>query len=231
MSIKKTYVIITAAGRGRRMGLATPKQFLKLGKMTVLERTLGKFLSFDQIEKIILVCQGEDFPIVKDLVKDSLSRIELVEGGSSREESTLRGLEAIENEDSFVITHDSARPFVKKEMVEAILEKLEEGRGYIYAIEETDSVKLVEGGKVKSNLDRSKIFRIQTPQGFYTKDLKEALETHLGKEGLTDDSSYTEAQGIETRVLKGSIDNFKITNERDLILARALAEEEDNEDR
>ena len=231
MKSKKTYVIITAAGRGKRMGLDTPKQFLKLGEKTVLERTLEKFLSFDQIEKIILVCQREDFPMVKNLMKGFLDRIEIVEGGSSREESTLRGLEAIKDVDSFVITHDSARPFVKKEMIERILGEVEVGKSYIYAIGETDSVKIVEDDIVESNLDRSKVFRIQTPQGFYTKDLKEALEAHMGKAGLTDDSSYTEAQGIKTRVLRGSIDNIKITNKRDLIIARALAEEEDNEDR
>lgn len=230
----EVYSLITAAGIGSRMKLDTNKQFLQIGTKTVLERTLEKFVNSTYIDQVLVVAREENFAYIREEIFSGLKTdkvLRLVQGGSSREESTFCGLKAIENRDSLVICHDAARPFVKTELIDQMIEEVVEKEALITAVAEVDTVKVVKDGRVRETLDRSLLYRVQTPQAFKYKLLRSAYDRHLGSPGLTDDASYVEKNGQKVFVLEGSYDNIKITNYEDLRLARIIAEEEDNANR
>lgn len=224
--------IITAAGSGSRMNLNKSKQFLKIGEMTVLERTVNKFISSKYIDNIYIIAKAEDFDFIeKEILKNIKNKksIKLIEGGSSREESTFCGIKAINDKNSLVVCHDSARPFVSTSLIDEVIEKALIYGAVITAVKEIDSVKKISDGFVKETLDRSEIFRIQTPQAFRYALLEESYRKHYNTKGLTDDSSYIEKNGQSIYVVEGAYENIKITTKNDLIFAKALAKEEDNE--
>ena len=227
----EVYGIITAAGFGTRMKTDVSKQFLQIGKMTVLERTLRKFIGSKYIDEIIIVAREENFTFIKEeiLAKYKSDKISLVKGGSSREESTLCGINSISNPNSIVITHDSARPFIKTDFIDKMIEEVRIKGAVISCVAEVDTIKEVIDNEVISTRDRTRLHRVQTPQGFTYGLIKQAMDKFKGVDGLTDDSSFVEKNGGRVFVLQGSYDNIKITNNEDLKLANILAKEEDDE--
>lgn len=231
---KEVNAIITAAGTGTRMKSSVSKQFMMLGKMTVLERTLSKFLKSQYVDRIYIVAKKENFDLIKGLINIDTSKkdLYLVEGGSSREESTYKGICAIESgQNSILLTHDAARPFVTTRAIDEIISQALKSPALIYGVAEIDTVKLVSQARVQKTLDRSQVYRVQTPQCFEYSLLKRAYETSLNDKTMTDDSSYVEKLGQDVKILLGSYDNIKITTKEDLKLATLLAEEEDFENR
>lgn len=227
---KKVYALVTAAGKGSRMGLKTNKQFLKIGKMTVLERTLKKVLSSSYIDKVLLILPKNKMAYASSLIggKDK-DRLELIPGGASREESTYCGLKRLKGKKGLVLCHDGARPFVSTELIDQAIEKAYSQPGLITAVKEIDTVKRVKNGRVVRDLDRSELVRVQTPQVFDIEKIIEAYERAPLGEKFTDDSSYLTAMGENVLVLFGSYDNIKITTQEDLKVAELLAREEDSE--
>lgn len=224
--------IITAAGSGSRMNIDKSKQFLQIGDMTVLERTIRKFICSKYIDDIYIVAKLEDFDFIKnEILKDIKNKksIKLIKGGSSREESTFCGISAIKDKNSLVVCHDSARPFVRTNLIDRVIEETLIHDAVITAVKEIDSVKKIKNGFVSQTLDRSEIFRIQTPQAFRYDLLEESYRKYYNTNGLTDDSSYVEKNGHNIYVVEGSYENIKITTKNDLLFAKALAKEEDNE--
>lgn len=228
-------VIITAAGLGKRMKSNTNKQFLKIGKKIVLERTISKFLASKYVDNIYLVAKKEKFEFIKQEILsklDNKKNISLVEGGETREESTLKGINAIDSTvESVILTHDGARPFVKTGLIDEIIENVLEKEAVICAVPEVDTVKVVKDQKVLNTLERKSIYRVQTPQAFKSSILIDAYDKYYGEEGITDDSSLVEMLGYSPYVILGSYENIKITNQEDIIISKALAQEEDNENR
>lgn len=224
--------IITAAGSGSRMNLNRSKQFLEIGGITVLERTVRKFTRSKYVDSIYIVAKLEDFDFIEKEILSEVKTdksISLIEGGSSREESTFCGLNAIKDPDSFVICHDSARPFVKASLIDKVIEEVLVHEAVITAVKEIDSVKRITNNFVDKSLDRSHIYRIQTPQAFTYTLLVESYRKHYNTKGLTDDSSYVEKNGHSIYVVEGSYENIKITTQNDLLYAKALAKEEEYE--
>lgn len=231
---KEVNAIITAAGTGTRMKSNTNKQFMMVGKMTVLERTISKFLKSQYVDNIYIVAKKGNFDLIRDLINIDKNKknLYLVEGGSSREESTYKGISAIKSgQTSILLTHDAARPFVTTRAIDEIISQALRSPALIYGVPEVDTVKIVSQARVERTLDRSQVYRIQTPQCFDYSLIKKAYESALNDKTMTDDSSYVEKLGQDVKILLGSYDNIKITTKEDLRLATILAEEEDFEDR
>jgi 2-C-methyl-D-erythritol 4-phosphate cytidylyltransferase/2-C-methyl-D-erythritol 2,4-cyclodiphosphate synthase len=79
----------------------------------------------------------------------------------------------------------------------------------------SDTIKRVEGGVVRSTIDRASLVRVQTPQAFVAAILRQA---HAGRHEATDDSALVEALGMDVLVVPGEDDNIKITSASDLAL-------------
>lgn len=221
----KITAIILAAGKGKRFEDPLPKQFHLLKGKPIFEWSLETFSSHDLIDSIILVI---DMPEIWEGLKEKYSKIEsIVKGGEKRQDSVWNGLSVLKN-DCIVLIHDAVRPLVSKELITRVIEGVRKYGSAIPVIEETDSLKIVENGKVLNSLKRENVFRVQTPQGFHLKDI--ILSHKIGMDkgiNVTDDSELMEKAGFEVTTVEGEMTNLKITTKLDLIIAEAILESKD----
>lgn len=215
----RTGVILLAAGRGERMG--ENKMLFDILGRTVLERSFDALSSCPAIDCLVLVASEETLFACETLAAGSDKPAGVVLGGGRRQDSVLFGLKAIADCDIAVI-HDGARPFVTEEILtESVRSAAAHGSG-VAAIPVTDTIKFAPGGIVEKTVDRTGLFRMQTPQTFRLKEILAAYEAHIG-EDVTDDAALFSAAGHEVRLVAGSEDNIKLTLPEDLCRARAIA--------
>jgi 2-C-methyl-D-erythritol 4-phosphate cytidylyltransferase len=218
--------IITAAGKGARMNIDMPKQYINLGSLPLLCHSVLSFDSIKEISEIILVIPESD----KDFIQNKIlpfcktkKEIKIVFGGKERQYSVYNGLLEIENKKGIVLIHDAARPFITKKMIYACIKKAEEKKAAILATPATDTLKIIENQDViKKTVKRDKIWLAQTPQAFFYPLI---LKSHIKakKEGIykTDDAALLEYLNEKVYIVKGSRFNIKITTDEDLVWAEA----------
>jgi len=219
----KIYVIVVAAGQSLRFGSDKQKAFIK-GK-SVLERTLEAMEKHEEVDEIILVL-NEGVP--KDKYYRQYSKLKkVVIGGQRRQDSVAAGFQAIGYDpESLVLIHDGARPLVKKDLISRIIKSAQENGAVVPVLPIQDTVKSVTGDTVDKTLDRSKLYRCQTPQGFRYPVLKSALEEAM-KAGYysTDEASLVERMGGQSKVIPGDYTNIKITYPEDIKIAEVFVED------
>lgn len=207
--------LIVAAGRGHRFGGEMPKQYLKIGRNSVIREAVSSFLDHPRIDGVRVVIHPDD----EELYGDAVSGLDLmtpVYGGAERQDSVRKGLESLaDNPPDHVLVHDAARPYVSGEMIDLILDSLGSAAGATLGIPVSDTLKRVVDGFVEATVDRAGLWRAQTPQGFRYADLMEAYAktAHLA---LTDDAAVAEAAGMEVAIVDGDAGNVKITSPEDL---------------
>ena len=119
--------VVVAAGVGKRMGAAVPKQYLKLDHKCVLEHTVLKLLSSPYVSRVIVVI-SEDDPYFKRTCLGDFPRVCTVKGGAERVDSVLQGIEHANS--NWVLVHDAARPLVTLSDIEKLV--LSVAVGYTY---------------------------------------------------------------------------------------------------
>ncbi|MBR1967592.1 MAG: 2-C-methyl-D-erythritol 4-phosphate cytidylyltransferase [Lentisphaeria bacterium] len=219
----KKYAVILAGGIGSRMNTTVPKQLLEIDGVPILAYSLRKFEEHPQIDGIVLVMHGdyihEGERIAGELNLQKLLKI--IPGGSSRKQSSFNGVAALPEEESFVLIHDAARPFVSDRIISDCCNILETCRAASTVIESSDTVYILEDNGVVNEIpDRSKVVMVQTPQCFHYSVIAEAHR--LGAEdpelNFTDDSGMVHHYGLaEVRCVRGELANRKITNPGDLL--------------
>ncbi|MCB8879757.1 2-C-methyl-D-erythritol 4-phosphate cytidylyltransferase [Acidisoma cellulosilytica] len=216
--------LIVCAGRGTRMGPGAPKQYRVLGPLPVLRHTAIAFLNHSRISDIAVVIHKEDRALYEEAVR-GLRLLPPVIGGATRDESVRLGLEALADTapdrapPDRVLIHDGVRPFVTEETIGAVISALDEAEAAIAAMPVFDTIKSAADGTVTGTIDRSILWRAQTPQAFRFPTILAAHRAVAGRGDLppvTDDASVAEALGIPVRIVQGSEDAFKITTEADL---------------
>ena len=213
------FAIITGGGVGVRMNKTVPKQFLPLGGMPVIVHAIEAFVPFC---KHIIISLPEDYHnFWMDLQKEYSFLVPhtLVAGGKTRFESVKNALEHIPAE-GWVAIHDAVRPFVSKKLVEKCFNKATECGNAVAALPMAESLRMVDKNKNKS-VDRTLFYRIQTPQVFRCKEIKEAYNQNY-QSTFTDDATVLEAQGGQIHLVEGEEQNFKITNPMDFLFAENL---------
>lgn len=217
-------VIIAAAGSGTRMNTKEKKQFIELGGLTILERTLKQF-DLEDIHEFVLVINKEDEDRVNEMIS-SLNMdkaIGLVYGGKRRQDSIYEGL--LKASGDIIMVHDGARPFVSKSIIMENIYAVQKDVGVVTAVPCKDTIKIVKEHEVESTLDRSALYQIQTPQTFYRDQLLKAYDYAYEKAlEVTDDASVVEAFGGKVKVVKGSYNNIKITTQEDLLYGEFILE-------
>ncbi len=223
---KQISVVIVAAGSSNRMGLRTNKIFLDLCGQSVIERTINAFVDIPEIFEIILVTKKEFFDDFKDILNNISINIRLVEGGSSREESTFNGLLKVSKDSNYVICHDGARPLVSKKTILNVINELESYKAVITGVKSKDTIKVLSSDyEVISTPDRSSLYNIQTPQAFDKKVLLDGYKKFFEENGFaTDDSSIVEKLNVRIKLVEGEYSNIKITTIEDIYYARVLLE-------
>ncbi len=238
--MEKNYAVIVSAGKGRRMGTSRKKQYLDLGGMPVLARTLLVFEQAPQIDKIIVVIPETDRDYCMDKIVSPLrmtTPFQLVDGGSERQDSVWNALTVILEEtgplnDAMVLVHDGVRPFVEPAMITDCIDKARSFGACAPGLKLVDTIKRADDqGRVEQTIDRESLYRIQTPQAFRLQVLFRAFE-HAGNTGFrgTDDTSLVEHLGEPVFISKGSDRNIKITTPEDLILGQFFLRQQDAAD-
>ena len=218
-------VIIAAAGSSSRMKGAD-KQFIRIGGIPVIARTLLAFERSPDISKIILVTREQsvnDMQLIAE--KYMISKLtDIVVGSDTRQKSVICGLEKLQNNEDKVLISDGARMFVTKKQISDCVKALENHDGCVTAVKVNDTVKKVENGVVISTVDRTPLYLAQTPQGITVSLYRKALE-NVDITALTDDASVMEAGGFDVAVVEGDRKNIKITTTEDIALAEIVLKE------
>ena len=214
----RKYALIVAGGVGKRLNSNTPKQFLILGDKPILMHTLNKF---SHLDRIYLVLPKKYFNVWKELCEKYNFDLEhvLVEGGDNRFCSVKNGLNAINSAD-IVLIHDGARPFVKKELITTLTNKVSSGFGIIPVINATDSIRIIEGDSSRA-VNRDTISHVQTPQCFIFNEIFNSYNIDYNS-SFTDDASVFESKNGKIKNVIGNYNNIKITTPLDLELAQVL---------
>lgn len=223
---KQISVIIVAAGSSNRMGMNTNKIFLDLCGRSVIERTISAFTDIPEIFEIILVTKKEFFDDFKNIIRRYFLNIKLVEGGSSREESTYNGLLEVSDDSDFVICHDGARPLVSRQNIVNVINELDNYKAVITGVRVKDTIKYISSDlEVISTPDRRLLYNIQTPQAFEKEIILEGYKKFFEKSNfITDDSSIIEKLGVRIKLVEGEYSNIKITTIEDILYAKVLLE-------
>ena len=216
--------VIPAAGVGKRMGSEIPKQYLNLLGKSVLTRTLERLAQVRTLQKIYVAIASDD-PYWPEQDNDIRVPVATVEGGEERCHSVLNGLARMSEEfsaDDWVLVHDAARPCVRREDIESLLEKASaHAIGGILATPVRDTMKRTTSDQeITETEERDLLWHALTPQMFRIGQLKAAIENALAAGKLvTDEASAMEIQGYQPLVVRGHADNIKITQPEDLQLA------------
>ena len=211
----KVAALIVAAGRGHRFGGKIPKQYCALHGEPILRHTLSKFIAHPDVNAVVTVIHPDDRALY-DEAAAGLGVIEPVSGGASRQESVYNGLEALANmQPDAVLIHDAARPFFTDALISEIVAALDLYVGAAPGIPVADTLKRVRDGFVETTVDRSDLWRVQTPQGFRYPEILAAHKAAAGM-NLTDDAAIAEKAGFDVVMLEGVEGNMKITRAEDL---------------
>lgn len=219
--IKKIPVIIVAAGSSRRMG-GTPKQFIELAGVPVIARTLLAFQNSEVISEILVVTKAEFKEEIRTIADEyNIGKLSCItEGGNSREESVKNGVENLSADETCVLIHDAARPFVTDGVIRAVSNALENADAVICGVPLKDTVKILNtDNTVLSTPDRNSMFCVQTPQGVKIDKFRHALSLINDLGAFTDDASVMEKAGYTVFTVEGDYNNIKITTPDDLELA------------
>lgn len=211
--------VVPAAGIGKRMQSAVPKQYLALTDRTILEHCLWNLIAHPRIDRIILALHPQDHWFEK-LELAGAPWLTVVEGGNERADSVLNGLQAVA-EDEWVLVHDAARPCLPHTDIDKLLALTEGQQGGILATPVRDTMKRAnEQGLIMRTESREHLWHALTPQLFPCQQLKQALSEVLAqKVHITDEASAIEWAGGEVRLVQGDPCNIKITHPEDLALA------------
>jgi 2-C-methyl-D-erythritol 4-phosphate cytidylyltransferase/2-C-methyl-D-erythritol 2,4-cyclodiphosphate synthase len=218
----KLHALIPSAGSGSRFGSELPKQFLLLNKKPMIEQTVDIFLGMTEIESIWVGLSQELMPLFE--IKHPKLRSCLT-GGDTRAKTVLNTLEYMLNEsvspNDWVLVHDAARPGITSEQIRTLIEAVfnSQACGGILALPVADTLKQTKPNQssIIQTVSREQLWQAQTPQMFRIGELKEALEKCLtSKLMVTDEASAMEQIGLSPLLIKGSIENFKVTYPEDL---------------
>ena len=222
------YALVLAAGEGTRFGGSVPKQYLPLCGESLLSRAVGVFLRHERVGGVLVAIRPQDRALYERATA-GLPLLPPVEGGATRQESAHKGLEALAPlGPDRVLIHDAARPFPSALLIDRVIDALDECEAAIPLLPLRDTIKEVEEGAIRGTIDRSHLWRAQTPQGFHFNAILAAHRLVRGR-ALTDDSAVAEAAGLVPVVVEGSENNIKVTSDEDLKAAeRRLAAREDD---
>jgi len=218
-------VVIVAGGSSTRTGGTELKQFRWVAGKPALLHSLQTFMARPDVVSVVVVlpmAYAADPP--PWVFQCDIDRLMISTGGRSRTESVSNGLEDLPDEASIVLIHDAARPLVNDATIDRVIGAVRQGHCAIAALPVVDTLKEVdESGVIVRTVERERLWRAQTPQGFPREVIvrahREAKQQHLT---ATDDAALCERLGIPVVVVRGSERTMKLTEDADFARAEAL---------
>lgn len=229
------FAAILAGGVGSRMKMADmPKQFLEIEGKPIIIYTLEKFLQSDKIHQTYIGVHPKWLEHMDSLVlkyaQDEKSRIHIVPGGEDRNSTLMNVIHQMEDDfgvsdDHFIITHDSVRPFVTVDMIDANVDAVKKYLACDTVCPAVDTiVQSMDGDVIRDIPERKYLYQGQTPQSFQITLLKKLYEdlTKEEKEQLTDACKICTVRKVPVHLVEGDVSNIKITTIGDYNIARAM---------
>ena len=217
------YALVPCAGFGERAGTAVPKQYQTVAGRSVVAHTLAALAGVARLSQTLVVLSPGDtlFEQHAPAFTGWVSR----HGGAARAQSVANGLDALARHGAspmdWVLVHDAARCLVRPEWINALIDACAaDDVGGLLALPLADTLKQAQGGRAAATLDRSGKWQAQTPQMFRLGVLRDALR-RAGSH-VTDEASAIEACGLSPLLVRGSLENFKLTFAPDFELAERL---------
>lgn len=225
-------VVLVAAGCGSRMHGSENKVFIKLEKLTMVERCLRTIDSVQDVAEVVVVTANGEAQKINRLCGNIKARfpIRIVHGGITRQASVYEGLKAFQlltDENDIVLVHDCARPLATKELFQRVAENTKTYGATIAAVSVKNTIKMSKttaGGRVAvaETIPREQLWSVQTPQGFPYKLLQSVYKwAEVNNFIGTDDASLAEGMGVEVSIVEGEYRNIKITTPDDVEAAEA----------
>lgn len=226
----KVAAIIVAAGSGKRMGSAMPKQFIEIDGKEILRYTCERMQSFEEIDEIYVILSSQDVEKYKTVLSSNwnLSKLaRIVEGGEHRHLSVWAGIKSLAKDVDIVMIHDGVRPFITHQIVVESIKAAEKVGAAVVGLIPKDTIKKTAHGMSVLTLERKALFIAQTPQTFRKEIIIRANEkAFINNNFNTDDAALVEQIDGKVALVKGDWRNIKITTPEDLIIAEAFIKQE-----
>jgi 2-C-methyl-D-erythritol 4-phosphate cytidylyltransferase len=222
------WAVVPAGGSGSRFSQQQDKLLAELVGRPVLIHTVQALLSAPSVDGLVLVSSDMNQAAYQTLIRQWLpdAPVHFAIGGDTRRDSVFQGLLALPGEARIVLIHDAARPLIQPEIVEASITAVRQGNsGAIVAVPIHDTVKQTasDNRTIAQTLDRSRLWRAQTPQVFDKARLLQAHQHIAPDTPVTDDAQLMELAGLgPVTVISGDERNLKITTPTDLLMAEAF---------
>jgi len=222
----RTIALVVAAGSGLRVGGDLPKQFLPLAGKPLLRHCLETFAAHPRIAGVKVVI-NETYRALYDAAIDGLHLMPPAIGGATRQASVRNGLESLrDGAPDFVLIHDAARPFIDAPTIDRTIDTLQVNQGALVAVPVVDTLKRADGMFSGETVDRTGLWRAQTPQGFHFGPILAAHRRAANGPEMTDDAAVAEAAGIKVALVQGIVNNFKVTTRADFERAEHMMAEQ-----
>lgn len=223
----KVTAIILSAGKGKRMNSAISKQYLIINDKPLIYYTLRAFEA-SVVDDVVIVAGKDDIEYIRSEIteKYGFNKVKnIVSGGKERYHSSYNGILAADDSD-YVLIHDAARPCITPGKINDLVEYVKKYKACILGVPVKDTIKISDGdGKVLNTPDRSKLWQIQTPQGFEREKILAAYNNMIMEEdySITDDSMVIEKYSdIKVHIIDGEYTNIKVTTQEDMRIVNDL---------
>lgn len=218
----RVHAVVPAAGRGLRFGGTLSKQFESIAGRPLLAWTVERLLAAG-VDSVTVALPGDVAVAPPEWLRDS--RVRTVPGGDSRQESVTAALAASPAYgNDLVVVHDGARPALAFADLVAVCQAALSADGAVLGRGASDTLKLLEQGVIVGTMDRTRVFRAETPQVFRRTVLEQAIEAALaiGFSGTDEASLVERLPGVRILAVEAGAPNPKLTTPADLPLVRAL---------
>lgn len=223
---ERFFALVPCAGVGSRSGAVVPKQYVRLAGRAAVAHTLEALAAVPRLSGILVVLSAEDdqFEAEVPSFRGAKAWVERC-GGDTRAATVDAGLDALRQrgvgENDWVLVHDAARCLLRSEWVSRLISACEsDDVGGLLALPVADTLKESRGERVSATLSRSGKWMAQTPQMFRWGLLRRALAA--AGDSVTDESSAIEQLGLCPQLVRGSLENLKVTYPEDFPLAERL---------
>jgi 2-C-methyl-D-erythritol 4-phosphate cytidylyltransferase len=226
----KPVLIITAAGKGRRMGGGeSNKVYFPLAGKPVLAHTLQAFLGLQLFSPVLIVVAPGEESIFNAQVRAPFfpenKQLFLIEGGQQRQHSVFNALKCLNKKnisgETIVCIHDGARPLIDQSLILNVYRGALASGAAVAGVALQDTIKEIDNRlMVRKTPPRENFMAIQTPQCFKYSTLWQAHCRAGGEKFLgSDDAVLVERLGVKVKVVPGSYTNLKLTTPIDLEVA------------
>lgn len=213
--------VVLAAGTSERMG-GVDKLMMSIAGIPLVAWTLRSVAAATSVRRIIVVARPDR---VDELAETSYVRAleaVVVPGGPRRQDSVANGVD--EATAPVVLIHDGARPLVTPELVDRVAAGAWESGAAVPIVAVPESMREVVDGQIVRTVDRTRLYRSQTPHGARLELLRRAyaIQDPRGPETFIDETTLVQSAGITVATVPGEAQNLKVTLRGDEELAIAL---------